>query len=168
MLYPLICWARPVIEPASSWMLVRFVSAEPWRERLSNYFLNKFGTYWISSETTLVSTVLYAYVLTPSVCPGKAPPPPITFSPYHHPILQAIPAMFQLQPLCHSGGWQHQTNFSVPDFFPEFKAWTPHRLLIFYMPLTGSWSPHTTCQVHVTSSIPSPHWRHHYSPVCPT
>ena len=27
--HPLTCWARPGIEPASSWMLARFLSAEP-------------------------------------------------------------------------------------------------------------------------------------------
>ena len=32
-------WARPGIEPASSWLLSRFVSAEPWWELLMNNFL---------------------------------------------------------------------------------------------------------------------------------
>ena len=30
----LSCWARPGIKPASSWILVGFVIAEPWREPL--------------------------------------------------------------------------------------------------------------------------------------
>ena len=30
--WSLIHWARPGIKPPSSWMLVRFVSTEPWRE----------------------------------------------------------------------------------------------------------------------------------------
>ena len=33
-------WARPGIEPASSWMLVRFIITELWRELRNNYFLN--------------------------------------------------------------------------------------------------------------------------------
>ena len=31
-------WAKPGIEPASSWILVRFVSTEPWRELLYHDF----------------------------------------------------------------------------------------------------------------------------------
>ena len=39
----LIHWARPGMEPVSSWALVRFVSAEPWWERpeqISLFFAN--------------------------------------------------------------------------------------------------------------------------------
>ena len=32
-------WLRPGIEPATSWMLVAFVTAEPWQERLDLHFL---------------------------------------------------------------------------------------------------------------------------------
>ena len=35
---PLTHWARPGIEPVYSWLLVRFVSAEPWEEVLSYCF----------------------------------------------------------------------------------------------------------------------------------
>ena len=34
----LTCWARPGVEPVSSWMLVRFVSAEPWRKLQTHRF----------------------------------------------------------------------------------------------------------------------------------
>ena len=34
----LIHWLRPGIEPASSWMLVKFVSDEPWQELLDEIF----------------------------------------------------------------------------------------------------------------------------------
>ena len=38
-------WARPGIKPASSWMLIRFISTEPWQE-LSIFFLEWFSKGW--------------------------------------------------------------------------------------------------------------------------
>ena len=37
-------WARPGIEPWSSWILVRFISAEPWQELLLVGFLTPWAT----------------------------------------------------------------------------------------------------------------------------
>ena len=39
-------WARPGIEPASSWIVIRFVSTEPRWERL--YFFNSWAHIWLS------------------------------------------------------------------------------------------------------------------------
>ena len=40
-------WARPGMEPASSWKVVRFVSAEPWWE-LPFFLINEI-VFWVSS-----------------------------------------------------------------------------------------------------------------------
>ena len=39
----LACWARPGIEPVSSWMLVRFISTEPQWECLSHFWFVLLG-----------------------------------------------------------------------------------------------------------------------------
>ena len=38
-------WARPRIKPATSWLLVRFVSTEPWRELLGFYFYHNLDVW---------------------------------------------------------------------------------------------------------------------------
>ena len=50
----LIHWIRPGIEPASSWILVRFVTTEPWRELPESAFDKHFwmkecGVNWFKS-----------------------------------------------------------------------------------------------------------------------
>ena len=37
-------WARPGIDPASSWILVRFISTEPWQER--HHFIKQLFFYY--------------------------------------------------------------------------------------------------------------------------
>ena len=47
-------WVRPGIKPSSSWILVRFVSAEPWWELLMTSFTNGMWQKWcwVSSRLT--------------------------------------------------------------------------------------------------------------------
>ena len=47
-------WVRPGIEPASPWILVRFVSAEPWRELLLWFQIcGSNDMSWLSCDVTL-------------------------------------------------------------------------------------------------------------------
>ena len=46
-------WARPGIEPRSSWMLVRFASSEPWWNSCLELFLNLWWNKFISRYPTM-------------------------------------------------------------------------------------------------------------------
>ena len=48
---PLTHWERPGIEPASSWILVRFISSEPWRElQVCGFYLSVTDLWVFSSQ----------------------------------------------------------------------------------------------------------------------
>ena len=51
-------WERPGIGPVSSWMLVRFVSAEPRQEHLKMHLLNQIALINILTETPSLSRAL--------------------------------------------------------------------------------------------------------------
>ena len=52
-------WARPGIEPASSWMLIRFVSAEPWWEL---QIMSVFDLKFFSGLPTILQLNVYTLI----------------------------------------------------------------------------------------------------------
>ena len=60
---PLTCWARPGIEPASSWILVRFISAGPWWERPPYWIFHTPKWYHPSYTSTRKITTLRWQIL---------------------------------------------------------------------------------------------------------
>ena len=56
-------WVRPEIEPASSWMLVRFVSAEPWWKILNDFLKLKYNWFTVLCWFLLNCKVTQSYIL---------------------------------------------------------------------------------------------------------
>ena len=50
-------WLRPGIKPTSSWILVGFVSSEPWRELLSYYLLTAYLIGALNNYPLIVSSI---------------------------------------------------------------------------------------------------------------
>ena len=54
-------WARPGIEPATSWFLVRFISAVPWRKLKKKLFYLKF-TVWTNFLDIYITKEMFFHI----------------------------------------------------------------------------------------------------------